>query len=53
MGVTGPTGIPVGDAYLRGDASTDGSVRLTSVTGYQAKIQTRVSGTWTDIATFS
>jgi len=50
---TGGGAAPSGDVYLRGDATTDGSVRMTSPTTYTAKMQTRVSGTWTDIASFA
>jgi len=38
--------------YLRGNSSTDGSVRLTSTADYTAKLQTRIAGTWTDLTVF-
>lgn len=42
----------VGTVYLRGDANTNGSVRLASLTDYTAVLQTRLNGTWVDLTVF-
>lgn len=43
-----------GDAlYLRGDMSTDGSVRASSPSANVVLFETRVSGAWISIGTFS
>ena len=46
--------IQSGDAlYLRGDATTDGSVRASSPSDNVVVFETRVSGSWVNIGTFS
>jgi hypothetical protein len=48
-------GIDVADAqyvYLRGDASTNGSVRFSSPSTGIMTIESRISGTWTEIGRF-
>jgi hypothetical protein len=39
--------------YLRGDASTDGSVRISSPSSGTATLEIRKSGTWTTVQTWS
>ena len=41
-----------GTVYLRGNADTNGSVRLTSLTDYTATLQTRLNGVWVDLTVF-
>lgn len=47
------TAVTVADAsyvYLRGDASTDGSVRISSQSSGTAKLEARSGGTWSNIS---